>query len=295
MYKYPKRACYFPNGLPLRGRFAYSPRHMDTQRFYANMYSQTSYASGIGKTRTEQLSHTAKAFFQKYDIGPKAVVLEIGAGHGNLRNVHPNWHGVEYSEVAIKQGLKAHGKTLRLKQGDATKLAWKNASVDALYTFATLEHVPQIEKAFREIKRILKPGGVALLAPAWNCRPWTVQKLQQRPYSELTLKEKLGKLLIPFREFILFRLLCSLPNRFWREYLLFSGYKIGLAYKPLTPRWDLMEKYPHIADDDAFISMDAHAAIAYFLSRGWKVPSHNGFFKRLFCRGEPIVVMKPSR
>jgi hypothetical protein len=69
---------------------------------------------------------------------------------------------------------------------------------------------------------------------------------------------------------------------------------IPLDYKPLQPDFKLWEKYPHISDDDAFVSMDAHAAITYFSSRGWKIISHPSFINRLFCRGDEVVIQKPQ-
>jgi hypothetical protein len=63
----------------------------------------------------------------------------------------------------------------------------------------------------------------------------------------------------------------------------------------LAPDFDLIEKYGHISDDDAFISMDSHAAMIYFLSKDYEIVSHNSLFKRLFCREEPIIIRKNPR
>lgn len=76
-------------------------------------------------------------------------------------------------------------------QGDARDLPVPSGSVDFLFSFATLEHVPRVEEAFAEIDRVLAPNGLSLLCPAWNCRPWTVKKLQQRKYCELSLFDKM--------------------------------------------------------------------------------------------------------
>lgn len=52
---------------------------------------------------------------------------------------------------------------------------------------------------------------------------------------------------------------------------------------------------PHVTDDDAQASMDAHAAIVYFASRGWQVISHPGFIARMKSRAEAVVVRKPGQ
>lgn len=120
----------------------------------------------------------------------------------------------------------------------------------------------------------MKPGGIAVLSPAWNCRAWTVKKLQQRPFSELRFRDRVGKALIPIRENLIFRMFCALPLRMKREIMFLSRKRVSLEYRPLTPDFSLWDRYPHIADDDAFASIDAHAALTYFASRHGKVISH---------------------
>jgi SAM-dependent methyltransferase len=225
-------------------------------------------------------------------VGPNASVLEVGCGLAHLHTCHPNWRGVEYSTTAIAQARERFGPDLPIVEGDATNLQIASGSVDFYFSFAALEHVPRIDRAFAEIERVLKNGGFAVLWPAWNCRSWTVKKLQQRPYGELSFSERLQKLLIPIRENLVFRLVASLPGRVRRELALASGRKLDLEYARLEPDQSLWDRYPHIADDDAFVSIDAHAAIAYFVSRGWQVRSHPTFARRFACRGEAIVLQK---
>lgn len=232
-------------------------------------------------------------YVKSFGVGNRASVLEIGCGLGHLNSCHLNWRGIEFSATAVRLAKKIYGANLSIEEGDARDLPVEDDSIDFIFSFAALEHIPNVDSAFSEIERVLRPGGVAVLSPAWNCRPWTVKKLQQRPYGELTTLEKCQKFLIPIRENLLFRMLCSLPSRIRREVLLSSGRSIELDYRALQPDFALWERYPHISDDDAFVSMDAHAALAYFCSTGWKVISHPTFLKRFSCRGEEIVVGKP--
>jgi ubiquinone/menaquinone biosynthesis C-methylase UbiE len=57
-----------------------------------------------------------------------------------------------------------------LLQGAATAIDEPDSSIGFLFTIAMLEHVPDIEKAFTELDRVLASGGTLLLVPAWNCR-----------------------------------------------------------------------------------------------------------------------------
>jgi SAM-dependent methyltransferase len=227
-------------------------------------------------------------------IADEATVVEIGCGMGYLHVCHPNWHGIEYSSTAVKRAKEMLGISLNIEQGDARCLPLESGSVDFLFSFAALEHIPEVEGAFQEICRVLRPGGRALIGPAWNCRPWTVKKLQIRPYSDLSPLELIEKLLIPLRNNLVFRAIISVPARIWRELLYAFKCKVPLQYKRLSPDLSLNERYPHISDDDAFVSMDAHAGLMYFLAEGWCSPSHQGFLRRIMMRGEEIVVVKPK-
>lgn len=47
---------------------------------------------------------------------------------------------------------------------DATKLPLKDGSVDMVITESTLEHIPDMEPAIREIHRVVKPGGYVYIS-----------------------------------------------------------------------------------------------------------------------------------
>jgi hypothetical protein len=133
-----------------------------------------------------------------------------------------------------------------------------------------------------------------MIAPAWNCRPWTVLKLQDRPYSDLSLSEKFQKALIPLREPVIIRALAAIPNRFIGELKMAFGIGNSLRYRALHPRWDLIEKYGHVSDDDAVAKIYPHAGICFFRSRGYEISSHPSLKARLMSRYEPLLVRKPS-
>lgn len=273
---------------------------INTKKIYADVYRTDGHNYGevqgtgreTGRTR-EQLEAISR-LLKRYGVPKDAQVAEVGCGLGHLHHCHPNWHGFEYSSTAVKLARNLHGESLKIAEADARRLPMPSNSTDVLFSFAALEHIPEVEKAFAEIERVLKPGALAMLGPAWNCRPWTVKKLQQRPYSELSIKEKVGKFLIPIRDHLIFRLACSIPSRAAGEMrLLLGSQDLPLRYTKLEPDFSLWERYPHISDDDAFVSIDAHAALVYFASRKWIVESHSKFSRRFSCRGEIIVVRKP--
>ncbi len=225
---------------------------------------------------------------------PKAKILEIGCGMGFLARIHPGWHGAEYSKTAVARIKERDGQDARIFEEDAQSLSFENTSFDGVFSWAALEHVPNPNKAFLEIDRILR-GGYGLIAPAWNCRSWTVKKIEQRLVSELSWLERIERYSIPLREMLIVRALLASPLRIWGELMLRSQDKtaISLRYKTLHPRWDLIERYGHVSDDDAVADIDPHAGICFFKSRGYQIMSHPNLIKRIAARHEPLVIRKP--
>lgn len=91
-------------------------------------------------------------------------VLEVGCGTGLiLERVHKiaqDAVGVDIStgmlEVCRKKGLN-------VMEGSATELPFEDNTFDLVYSLKVLAHVPDIEKAIREIVRVMKPEGRVVL------------------------------------------------------------------------------------------------------------------------------------
>jgi ubiquinone/menaquinone biosynthesis C-methylase UbiE len=104
-------------------------------------------------------------------------ILDIGTG--NARNLKPflekgfDCSGIDSSKELIKIA-KERFPDAKLLQANATKLPFPDASFDYVICLAVLHHLKpkEHEKALKEIKRVLKPGGKAAIA-VWN-------KLQMR-------------------------------------------------------------------------------------------------------------------
>jgi SAM-dependent methyltransferase len=221
------------------------------------------------------------------DEGDLGLILELGCGKGPLRSVHPGYIGLEFSKTAL-MGVSRGTRTVN---GDMQRLPFRANSIGFIFSWAAIEHVPHPERVFEEISRVLRPGGVALLAPAWNCRPWAAKGLPARRYRELDWKSRLEKLTIPIRDSLVWRAVWAAPFRIAREIRALRNVPLPFTYRQLTPN---LTDYVY-TDCDAFTSMDPHAAILYFATRGWDVLSHPSCGARLLSRHEPVVVKKPKR
>lgn len=80
-------------------------------------------------------------------------LIDIGCGHGRnkeiVESVGCEWIGVEPFEGG------AHTVV-----GDAQNLPFQSNTFDIAIMDAVLEHIPEVEKAFSEVSRVLKPGGL---------------------------------------------------------------------------------------------------------------------------------------
>jgi ubiquinone/menaquinone biosynthesis C-methylase UbiE len=94
-------------------------------------------------------------------------VLEIGCG-GGIDSAEFARHGAlvtstDFSQIAVRTTTallkEAKLPANNVMQSDATALQFEDNTFDCVYSFGVLHHVPAVEKALSEIKRVLKPGG----------------------------------------------------------------------------------------------------------------------------------------
>ena len=211
-------------------------------------------------------------------------ILELGCGRGPLSNLSPAYTGLDLSLGAISSARPR----FRGINGDMEQLPVRSRSVAFIYSWAAIEHVPNPERVLHEVDRVMTPGGIAVLNPAWHCRTWAAEGLEFRPYTELKPGQRLRKLLIPLRNSLALRAPGAIIPRLRRELALARGRAIEFEYTRLTPN---LQFYAG-TDSDAFTSLDPHAMIVWFLSRGWRVLSHPTAKSRLLARHEPVVVQK---
>ena len=97
-------------------------------------------------------------------------VLEIGCGMGTdgaqFATAGADYTGVDLTEAAIELARKrfaVSGLKGEFRVADAEKLDFADGAFDVVYSHGVLHHTPDIEGAIREIHRVLKPGGRAIV------------------------------------------------------------------------------------------------------------------------------------
>lgn len=121
--------------------------------------------------------------FDRLGVRPGDLVLDAGAGFGRhafeLARRGANVVALDYAadEVvgtrAVFGGMVAAGEIdperyVGVLRGDATRLAFADASFDRVITSEVLEHIQADVDAIAELARVLKPGGTfAATVPSW--------------------------------------------------------------------------------------------------------------------------------
>lgn len=199
-----------------------------------------------------------RQFVSDYGLQHKRV-LDIGAGRGYLQDIVADYVGLDISPTAKRYFHKP------FMLGTATGMPFRDNEFDAAWSIFVLEHVPIPEAALREMRRVVKPGGVIFLQPAWFCTSWAAQGYAVRPYSDFDFAGKLTKASLPLRESPLFQVSYVMPIRAVRLIgARITGGPAKFHYARLTPNY---RKY-WVPDSDAVNSMDAYEAVLWFESRG---------------------------
>lgn len=97
-------------------------------------------------------------------------VLEIGCGLGTdgaqFAQAGADYTGVDLTEAAVELARKRFeifGVPGKFQTADAEQLQFDDNSFDLVYSHGVLHHTPDTAKAIREIHRVLRPGGRAMV------------------------------------------------------------------------------------------------------------------------------------
>lgn len=99
-------------------------------------------------------------------------VLEVGCGQGPLVNhlagLGASMVGVDISDASLRRAAEGSRELgwhdrVRLLQSDAERLPFSDHAFDAVVSVGVLHHTPDTAAAIEEIRRVLKPGGLAIV------------------------------------------------------------------------------------------------------------------------------------
>ena len=184
------------NGLVFDGR--------EDKNFYDTEYCGNHYA--IESADEHKVSKALKEFIDKYHLRDKRC-LEIGCGRGIFQDLVNDYTGIDLSDSLKKYFHKP------FYQSSASKLPFEDNDFDIIWAIWALEHIHDPEKALVEMRRVLKPGGLLFLHPAWFCQSWFADGYLVRPYRDFNLGGKIIKCSLLIRDSIWFQRLKNFLGR----------------------------------------------------------------------------------
>lgn len=110
----------------------------------------------------------------------RVQMLDVGCGlGGSVRHVAKRWPQTAYvSGITISKAQVARAEVLTRTQGvenavvmacDALNMSYADNSFDVVWSVEAEMHMPDKDKFVREMTRVLKPGGMLVIA-CWNVR-----------------------------------------------------------------------------------------------------------------------------
>jgi SAM-dependent methyltransferase len=112
-----------------------------------------------------------KSYVDRFELAGRAV-LEIGLGYGTLGQYiaerDAEYHGLDIAPAPVemlRHRLRLLGQegTDRVRRGSALEIPWPEATFEAVYSIGCLHHTGDLEASVGEVRRVLKPGGVAVV------------------------------------------------------------------------------------------------------------------------------------
>ena len=124
-------------------------------------------------------SAVARWGLQFLNAAPDAKVLDCGCGGGaNIRRLLKKCpqgvvKGIDYSSVSVEKSKKVNDAAIAegrcaVLQGSVADMIFSDDGFDAVTAFETVYFWPDLPRCFREVYRVLKPGGTFLICNESN-------------------------------------------------------------------------------------------------------------------------------
>jgi ubiquinone/menaquinone biosynthesis C-methylase UbiE len=132
-----------------------------------------------------------KLAFDMFSPEPGMNILDVGCGTGNfsikLAQKGCKVTGIDISEKMLeiaKHKVKEHGFEIDFHKMDIYKLDFPDNHFDAVFSMAAFEFIHDLEAAYSELMRVLKPGGLLLIGTIHKNSGWGKRYLESAKRSD---------------------------------------------------------------------------------------------------------------
>lgn len=144
----------------------------------------------LANTGDMALKRRARRLIEKLDLRPGEKILDAGCGDGFYLHLLSNLGkfelvGLDSEPRALKSATKnLKGRRVKLIEGNILKMPFKNNSFDKIVCSEVLEHLQDDLTSLKELKRVLRPGGVLMITVPnhnypflWDPINWVLEKV----------------------------------------------------------------------------------------------------------------------
>ena len=186
------------------------------------------------------------------DIKAKTVVmLGNGASQKELAFLKDHPKRLVYSDLSPNAAMRIKANVdygeyqgiLRFAAIDAEHLPFVDSSVDVVYAYAMVHHLPNLDRFFQEVIRVLKPGGKAIFmddaySPIWHFSKQTwLKPLMKRSHARTGISPEDYRFSMSggFREELLSESIRRAGGSPFFERAVFFGYIVERAAEKVFP------------------------------------------------------------
>lgn len=112
------------------------------------------------------LSEWREAVRRHLRLSPGMTLVDIGAGTGQFAAAFSDWFGLGVLAVEPSSAMREQiprTPAIQALEGDAGALPLPDESADAAWLSLVIQHIPDLEAAAHEIRRVLRPGAPVLI------------------------------------------------------------------------------------------------------------------------------------
>ncbi len=119
---------------------------------------------------TEQVERLARRYYWAEPYCRERDVVEVacgtGQGVGHLARHARSMAAGDYTEPLLAIARRHYGARFDFQHFDAQQMPFADRSRDVIVIFEALYYIPSLDRFFAECARVLRPGGVLLIASA---------------------------------------------------------------------------------------------------------------------------------